>query len=81
MRLNAAGIARDALRLAIVTLPNGQFHVVLVAQSERGSLVLDNRTDAVKLWRETPYRWLVAEYRETPASSMAWHIIEEGTQQ
>lgn len=74
MRLIVAGIPRHDLRLATVLLPDGEPHLVLVAQTVRGSVVLDNRTDDIKPWRETPYRWLAMEV--PIRGGIYWYTIE-----
>ena len=73
-RLVAAGIPRDTLRLATAQLPDGRFHIVLVAQTWRGSFILDNRTDAILPWRGVNYRWLAMETNGA-GTAMAWHEV------
>ncbi|RBI83867.1 transglutaminase [Rhodosalinus halophilus] len=63
-RLVAAGLPSAALTMAIVHHRTEYFgHAVLLAETERGTLVLDNLTDALRCWSATPYRF---ERRERP---------------
>ena len=36
----------------------GDGHAVLLARTSRGELVLDNKTDDIRLWHETAYRYV-----------------------
>ncbi|HEX6013653.1 MAG TPA: transglutaminase-like cysteine peptidase [Geminicoccaceae bacterium] len=67
--LRAAGLPPGVVRLATVTLPNGEYHAVLTVATTRGTLVLDNlRAGAVPL-DAVPYRWLRLE---DPAGGLRW---------
>lgn len=65
-RLIAAGISARSLRIAVATTPSGEGHAVLVVKTTRGDLVLDNRTDRIKDWRETDLRWVKIQSGENP---------------
>lgn len=75
-RLVAAGIPRGALRLAAVITPKGKPHLVLVAETVSGSVVLDSLRDEILRWDATGYRWVSAEMN-LPGVSMAWRLVEE----
>lgn len=51
-KLMAAGIPPGALRLAVLTTDKGVQHAVLLVDTTAGSVVLDNRTNALRLWRD-----------------------------
>jgi predicted transglutaminase-like cysteine proteinase len=56
--LIALGWPRGALLLASAITETGEGHLVLVARTSAGDLVLDNRRAAVVDWRTLPYHWL-----------------------
>ena len=47
----------------------GEGHLVLVARTSSGDLVLDNRVDPVEDWSYLPYHWVA---QQTSASLMQW---------
>lgn len=55
------GYPARALRIAMVINPEGEGHAVLVARTDRGDYVLDNRIEAVLPWYETGYVWVKRE--------------------
>jgi predicted transglutaminase-like cysteine proteinase len=46
------------LLLSEVKTVSGEHHLVLVVRSDKGDLVLDNMTHAVKAWNKVPYKWV-----------------------
>src|SRR5215472_14715926 len=64
--LRAAGLPDDALRIAIVKTPRGEYHAVLTVDTDKGVLVLDNMTSAIRTWTDTPYTWLKRQSAEDP---------------
>ncbi|MBB4526537.1 UNVERIFIED_ORG: putative transglutaminase-like cysteine proteinase [Rhizobium sophorae] len=64
--LIAIGWSPKALRIAVTKTPGGEGHAVLVVKTDRGDLVLDNRTDAIKGWKDTDLRWLMIQSGENP---------------
>lgn len=48
----------STLMLTVVRQANGEGHAVLMVRTDRGDLVLDNQAGLIKLWNETPYRFL-----------------------
>ncbi|MBV8701547.1 transglutaminase-like cysteine peptidase [Bradyrhizobium sp.] len=56
--LVASGLPGRALRLSVVKTASGAGHLVLVAATTNGDLVLDNLTDAIRPWQRTGYEWL-----------------------
>ena len=65
-KLIEAGADFRKLSLAVVRQPSGEIHAVLLATTPQGDMVLDNLTDKVKLWSETPYRWIKRQSVEKP---------------
>jgi predicted transglutaminase-like cysteine proteinase len=61
--LVSAGVPRAALLLTVVTDLAGEGHAVLTVHTDRGDYILDNMTDEVKLWRETPYGFVKRQSR------------------
>lgn len=52
------GWATGSLLIAVVFDEVGAGHAVLLARTTRGELVLDNKTDDIRFWHETPYRYV-----------------------
>lgn len=61
--LVSAGLPRHALLVTVVTDLAGDGHAVLTVHTDRGDFILDNMTDDVKLWRETPYGFVKRQSR------------------
>src|SRR5262249_51176327 len=59
--LMARGWPARALVLTEVEVPSGEHHLVLVARTAEGDLVLDNLVSAVRPVSKTPYRWVRAQ--------------------
>ncbi|MBB3562636.1 putative transglutaminase-like cysteine proteinase [Rhizobium sp. BK512] len=64
--LIAMGWSSKALRIAVTKTPAGKGHAVLVVKTDRGDLVLDNRTNAIKGWKDTDLRWLMIQSGDDP---------------
>jgi predicted transglutaminase-like cysteine proteinase len=67
--LIAAGVAPEALSIAIVETQNRSSHAVLLISTDRGDFVLDNLDPAIRNWTETTYHWIE---RQAPGSAFAW---------
>jgi predicted transglutaminase-like cysteine proteinase len=52
------GWAPSTLLVTVVREADGGGHAVLTARTDRGDLVLDNQEALIKLWSETPYRFV-----------------------
>lgn len=63
------GWPREALLLTAALTEQGEGHLVLVARTSGGDLVLDNRVDAVTDWSNLPYHWIS---QQTAASLTQW---------
>lgn len=71
--LIAAGWPPGALWLAIGRDTAGQTHAVLVLRSDKGDLVLDNRTSRVTFWHQSRLHWIA---RQVPGDSHYWRLLE-----
>lgn len=70
LQLLKAGFAPKRLSFAVVYQAKIGLHTVLLARTDVGDVVLDSRTDRLRAWHETPYRWLSIQDFSTPAT---WH--------
>lgn len=64
--LIAMGWSVKALRIAVAKTPTGKGHAVLVVRTDHGDLVLDNRTNAIKGWRDMDLHWLMIQSGDNP---------------
>ncbi len=71
-RLIELGWSPNALRMAIAYTPNNNGHAVLVVSTSKGDLVLDNRTNSVRNWRDTDLRWVMIQSSVNP---LFWNNI------
>lgn len=67
--LIAAGWHPSTLMIAVVREANGNGHAVLLARTDRGDLVLDNQDGAIRLWSDTPYKFIK---RQSQANAGQW---------
>ena len=72
-QLITLGWPASALQLAAVTTRRGEGHLVLVAETTQGELVLDNLRRDVTPWQVLPYRWIS---RQQGASLAPWVSID-----
>ena len=63
-----AGLPHRALRMTVVIDEEGQGHAVLMARTDRGDYILDNKKDGVLPWRRTGYTFVKRE----SANGSAW---------
>jgi len=68
-RLMRAGFPRQALLMTVVKEANGAGHAILTVKTDQGELALDNLDDAVKPWRQTPYRFVK---RQSETNQNVW---------
>ncbi|MBB3593330.1 putative transglutaminase-like cysteine proteinase [Rhizobium sp. BK529] len=64
--LIALGWPSKALRIAVTKTSSGKGHAVLVVRTDRGDLVLDNRTNEIRDWKDADLRWLMIQSGEDP---------------
>ena len=62
--LAAAGLPRRAMRMTVVIDEKGEGHAVLTILTNRGDLVLDNKTNAVLPWTQTGYTFVKRESQD-----------------
>ncbi|GLS43640.1 transglutaminase-like cysteine peptidase [Methylobacterium brachythecii] len=62
-----AGLPRRAMRMTVVIDEKGEGHAVLTLITDRGDLVLDNKTSAVLPWRQTGYTFIKRESQDAVA--------------
>ncbi len=65
-KLMQLGWSSESLKIAVAITSNGEGHAVLVAKTSEGDLVLDNRFNAIKEWRKTDLRWVMAQTGDNP---------------
>ena len=75
--LIAAGFPAQALSLAVVRTRWGEMHAILLVDTDRGELVLDNLSPWVTSWRELDYQWIE---RQAPGQPMNWVSIGGASQ-
>lgn len=71
-RLLEAGVPWRRLSIAIALDRNGDNHALLVVHTAEGDYVLDNLTSKVRLWSETPYRFLAMQSHDDP---LMWEVV------
>lgn len=74
-KLIERGFSPADLLITVVRKPDGEGHAVLTVRSTDGDFVLDNLEDDVRLWTETPYRYLKRQATFHPGR---WVSIENG---
>lgn len=67
------GLPSKALRLSVVKTATGIGHLVLVAATTRGDLVLDNLTETIRPWQDTDYHWLKIQ---SAADARFWYEVK-----
>lgn len=70
-QLQGLGFAAETLLITVVLDEQGGGHAVLLARTESGDLVLDNRREEIKRWTETGYQFLKRQSEENPTKWLA----------
>ena len=65
------GWPASSLLITVVRDEAGDGHAVLTARTRQGDFVLDNKVDDVRLWNQTPYRYLMRQSYLNPQLWMA----------
>lgn len=71
--LMRAGWPASALLITVVLDEKGEGHAVLTARTAAGDYVLDNKTDEMKLWHKTPYRFIM---RQSYLNPRLWMTLD-----
>ena len=74
-KLMEKGFAPGDLLITVVRKPDGEGHAVLTLRTTQGDYILDNLNNEVKLWTQTPYRYLK---RQASFHAGRWVSIENG---
>jgi len=69
-----SGWPESALLITVVRDETGSGHAVLTVRTNRGDVVLDNKTDKILVWADTPYTYLKRQSTRDPNS---WDLIED----
>ncbi|MCC5978299.1 MAG: transglutaminase-like cysteine peptidase [Salinarimonas sp.] len=72
-RLADAGVPRRAMRMTVVIDEQGEGHAVLMIRTDRGDFILDNVTDDIVSWHETPYVYVSRESQHATAWTSLGH--------
>lgn len=72
-RLMAAGWSASSLLITVVLDEKGEGHAILLARTVAGDFVLDNKTDEMKLWNKTPYRFIM---RQSYLNAAIWMSLD-----
>lgn len=73
--LQKRGWPSSALLLTVVRDEKGEGHAVLTARTAQGDFVLDNKSDNVHLWNQTPYEFVM---RQSYLNPKVWVALEAG---
>ncbi|HUG63003.1 MAG TPA: transglutaminase-like cysteine peptidase [Methylomirabilota bacterium] len=73
--LTDAGWPASSLLITVVRDEIGEGHAVLTVRTDRGDLILDNKTDEIVLWDAAPYQFVK---RQSARHAAAWDGIEDG---
>ncbi|MFN5482648.1 MAG: transglutaminase-like cysteine peptidase, partial [Brevundimonas sp.] len=68
-----AGVPARALSIALVETRRGESHAVLLIDTDKGALVLDNLSPWIRRWDQTPYTWIARQVRGSPG---VWRAVE-----
>ena len=74
LELIQAGWPESALLITVVRDETGSGHAVLTVRTNRGDVVLDNKTDRILVWADTPYTYLKRQSTKDPNT---WDLIED----
>ncbi len=69
------GFSPSNLLMTVVRKPDGEGHAVLTLRTSQGDYILDNLSDDVKLWYQTPYSYIK---RQASYNAGRWVTIENG---
>lgn len=71
--LMSKGWPASALLITVVRDQQGEGHAVLTARTDQGDFILDNKDTKVRLWHQTPYRFVM---RQSYLDPMTWMSLD-----
>jgi predicted transglutaminase-like cysteine proteinase len=71
--LIAKGVPTSDVLITVVRKQDGEGHAVLTVRTSQGDYILDNLTNEIKLWTDTPYSYVK---RQDEGDSGRWVAIE-----
>lgn len=71
--LMRSGWPASALLMTVVFDERKEGHAVLTARTADGDFILDNKTDTIKLWSKTPYRFVM---RQSYLNARVWMSLD-----
>lgn len=71
--LMKSGWPASALLITVVLDERGEGHAVLTARTATGDYILDNKTDEMRLWHQTPYRFIM---RQSYLNPRLWMTLD-----
>ena len=60
------GWPTGALLITVVFDENNEGHAILIVRTDRGEFVLDNKVPTIKVWYDTPYRYVKRQSEYDP---------------
>jgi len=76
--LIARGWPMSALLITVVDDAKGQGHAVLTVRTSAGDFILDNQSDDIALWHQTPNKRFRA--RQSSINPSVWYSLQQPTQ-
>ena len=73
-----AGWPPSALLMTVVRDERMEGHAILTARTQQGDFILDNKTDEIKLWSRTNYRFVMRQSFIDPKSWVALDPAQSG---
>lgn len=67
------GFPASALLLATARIRTGEGHLVLIARTDQGDLVLDNLGNSIRSWSQTGYTWIKRQSSRNPRH---WETVQ-----
>lgn len=65
----------SSLLMTVVRDEKGEGHAVLTARTVQGDFILDNKTDGVHVWSQTPYQYVM---RQSYLNPRVWVALDTG---
>ncbi|WP_163367728.1 transglutaminase-like cysteine peptidase, partial [Enterobacter hormaechei] len=70
-----AGWPKSALSMTVVRTAEGEGHLVLMVQTDRGDLILDNMREGILVWNRTGYEFIK---RQADNDHNVWVSFRDG---